>query len=141
LFQCSGSGLARPLAGGALPHALGISCCVTSSTGGGPRPGADRFDCIAVFHGQRIFESLEVLLNRIWLPEEPELFQESVDRPGLIFACGALMLISITLTALKNEVFKVAAIPMSMLLLFLIYWLLPNCKVNLPGSPSSCGDL
>ena len=51
------------------------------------------------------------------------------------------MLISITLTALKNEVFKVAAIPMSMLLLFLIYWLLPNCKVNLPGSPSSCGDL
>ena len=59
----------------------------------------------------------------------------------MIFACGALMLISITLTALKNEVFKVAAIPMSMLLLFLIYWLLPNCKVNLPGSPSSCGDL
>ena len=26
--------------------------------------------------------------------------------------------------------FKLAAIPVSMLILFLIYWLLPNCKVN-----------
>ena len=60
------------------------------------------------------------------------------------------MLVSVTLTALNNEflnpvtirqpasvanairllLFKAAAIPMSMLVLFLIYWLLPNCKVK-----------
>jgi len=69
---------------------------------------------------------------------------------GLIFACGALMLISTTLTVLNTEfltgikirqtapvanligllLFKAAAIPMSMLVLFLIYWLLPNCKIK-----------
>jgi uncharacterized BrkB/YihY/UPF0761 family membrane protein len=69
---------------------------------------------------------------------------------GLIFACGALMLLSTTLTALNNQVlsgspdapatmtsnvlgllfFKLAAIPLSMLMLFLVYWLLPNCKVK-----------
>src|SRR5271156_338537 len=60
------------------------------------------------------------------------------------------MLISTTLTVLNNEfltgiksrqtapvasligllLFKAAAIPMSMLVLFLIYWLLPNCKIQ-----------
>src|SRR5271156_1204174 len=60
------------------------------------------------------------------------------------------MLISTTLTVLNNEfltgiksrqtapvasligllLFKAAAIPMSMLVLFLIYWLLPNCKIK-----------
>lgn len=68
---------------------------------------------------------------------------------GLVFACGALMLVSTVLTALNNEFlmggagaraysaanvlglifFKLAAIPLSMLMLFLIYWLLPNCKI------------
>jgi membrane protein len=64
-----------------------------------------------------------------------------------MFACGALMLLSVTLTALDSEflrgsahkpiasgalgliLFKLAAIPTAMLLLFLIYWLMPNCKV------------
>jgi membrane protein len=61
-----------------------------------------------------------------------------------------LMLLSTTLTALNNQalgfnparpaanaanvlgivLFKLAAIPTSMLLLFLIYWLLPNCKIR-----------
>jgi hypothetical protein len=69
---------------------------------------------------------------------------------GLAFACGGLMLISTIFKALNNRffkevagagaapvagvlgtiIFKIAAIPMSMLLLLLIYWLLPNCALR-----------
>ena len=64
----------------------------------------------------------------------------------MIFACGVLMVISMMLTTLSNGslpqhsyasagilgvvFFRLAAIPLSMFLLFLIYWLLPNCKVR-----------
>lgn len=83
------------------------------------------------FTASGIFESLEVALNRIWrCQENRSYFKNQLIGLGLIFVCGALMLISITLTALNNQYFKVAAIPMSMLLLFLIYWLLPNCKIK-----------
>ena len=70
---------------------------------------------------------------------------------GLIVACGALALLSLMLTALGGELlsrapgslagvgaflqrlfFKLAAIPVSMFALFLVYWLLPNRKVE-PG--------
>ncbi len=102
------------------------------------------------FTASGIFEPLEVALNRIWsCPKNRSYFKNQLVSLGLIFACGALMLVSTTLTALNTEfltgtsirqtaplanilglvLFKVAAIPMSMLLLFLIYWLLPNCKI------------
>ena len=70
---------------------------------------------------------------------------------GLIFACGGLAMLSLMLTAANSRwiaqvtgthgwaettlqllVFKVAALVMSILALFLIYWLLPNRKVE-PG--------
>ncbi len=96
------------------------------------------------FTASGIFEPLEVALNRIWrCPANRSYFKNQLVGLGLIFACGALMLISTTLTALNNQAFhyssanvlgivfyKLAAIPMSMLLLFLIYWLLPNCKIK-----------
>ena len=96
------------------------------------------------FTASGIFEPLEVALNRIWrCPANRSYFRNQLVGLGLIFACGALMLISTTLTALNNQAFhyssanvlgivfyKLAAIPMSMLLLFLIYWLLPNCKIK-----------
>lgn len=103
------------------------------------------------FTASGIFEPLEVALNRIWnCPTNRSYFKNQLISLGLIFACGALMLISITFTALNDQFlnrawqrppnwlasvmgeifFKLAAIPMSMLLLFLIYWLLPNCKVK-----------
>jgi YihY family inner membrane protein len=102
------------------------------------------------FTASGIFEPLEVALNRIWnCPKNRNYFKNQLVSLGLIFACGALMLVSTTLTALNNEfltaaslrhtaplanllgllLFKAAAIPMSMLMLFLIYWLLPNCKI------------
>jgi membrane protein len=102
------------------------------------------------FTASGIFEPLEVALNRVWkCPRNRNYFKNQLISLGLIFACGALMLISTTLTALNNQfltgitiqqtapmtnllglvLFKAAAIPMSMLVLFLIYWLLPNRKI------------
>ena len=102
------------------------------------------------FTASGIFLPLEVALNRIWnCPRNRSYFKNQLVSLGLIFACGALMLVSITFTAFNNEFlrgasrkpltwmgtamavvfFKLAAIPLSMLLLFLVYWLLPNCKV------------
>ena len=103
------------------------------------------------FTASGIFEPLEVALNRVWnCPKNRNYFKNQLVSLGLIFACGALMLISTTLTVLNTEfltgikirqtapvanligllLFKAAAIPMSMLVLFLIYWLLPNCKIK-----------
>ena len=103
------------------------------------------------FTASGIFEPLEVALNRVWnCPSNRNYFKNQLISLGLVFACGALMLGSTTLTALDNEflaglhirpnapaanmvnqmLFKAAAIPMSMLVLFLIYWLLPNCKIQ-----------
>ncbi|MGA2877511.1 MAG: YihY/virulence factor BrkB family protein [Bryobacteraceae bacterium] len=103
------------------------------------------------FTASGIFLPLEVALNRIWnCPKNRNYFKNQLVSLGLIFACGALMLMSTTLTALDNQfltgiairqtapvanfigllLFKAAAIPMSMLVLFLIYWLLPNCKIK-----------
>ena len=103
------------------------------------------------FTASGIFEPLEVALNRVWkCPANRNYFKNQLVSLGLIFACGALVLVSITLTALNNQFltgaapqpvasvanflglvfFKAAAIPMSMLVLFLIYWLLPNRKIK-----------
>ncbi len=102
------------------------------------------------FAASGIFEPLEVALNRVWrCATNRNYFKNQLISLGLIFACGALMLISTTLTALNNQFFakmagravpsaagvfqdiffKMAAVPMLMLMLFLIYWLLPNCKI------------
>jgi YihY family inner membrane protein len=103
------------------------------------------------FTASGIFEPLEVALNRIWnCPTNRNYFKNQLVSLGLIFACGALMLVSTTLTVLNNQfltgnsirqtagvanilglvLFRVAAIPITMLVLFLIYWLLPNCKIR-----------
>ena len=67
---------------------------------------------------------------------------------GLVFACGGLAILSLTLTALNRQwlgaweahsgllvwidlaLFKIAALPVSILALFLVYWLLPNRKIE-----------
>jgi membrane protein len=92
------------------------------------------------FTASGIFEPLEVALNRVWnCSSNRNYFKNQLISLGLTFACGALMLFSTTLTALHRSpagnligllLFKAAAIPMSMLVLFLIYWLLPNCKIE-----------
>lgn len=97
-----------------------------------------------------IFLPLEVALNRIWRFETNRSYLgNQVVSFGLAFACGALALLSIALTAgpvafmqfiLRGYgtgfvrvvgflVMKVFAIAASIAIFFLIYWILPNGKV------------
>jgi YihY family inner membrane protein len=105
---------------------------------------------LLLFTANGIFEPLEVALNRIWnCPRNRTYLRNQLVSLGLIFACGGLVLISTTLTALDRQfltqvngwapglagflgpaLFKAAAVPVSMLMLLLIYWLLPNCRVR-----------
>ncbi|HEY4901835.1 MAG TPA: YihY/virulence factor BrkB family protein [Candidatus Sulfotelmatobacter sp.] len=97
-----------------------------------------------------VFLPLEVALNRIWRFENNRSYLgNQLISLGLAFACGALALLSIALTAgpvafmefiLRGYgtgfvrvvgflVMKVFAIAASIAIFFLIYWLLPNGKV------------
>lgn len=97
-----------------------------------------------------IFLPLEVALNRIWrFDNNRSYLGNQVVSFGLAFACGALALLSIALTAgpvafmefilrgygtgfvrvLGFLVMKIFAIAASIAIFFLIYWLLPNGKV------------
>src|SRR5580658_8773309 len=90
------------------------------------------------FTASGIFEPLEVALNRVWnCPKNRNYFKNQLVSLGLIFACGALMLFSITLTVLNNQYLTgmtarqtAPAANLLALVLFLIYWLLPNCKIK-----------
>jgi len=103
------------------------------------------------FTASGIFEPLEVALNRVWnCAANRSYLKNQLIGLALVLACGALMMVSVTLTALNDQflrtvtrtppttianitglaLLKLAALPMSMLLLFLIYWLLPNCTVR-----------
>jgi YihY family inner membrane protein len=105
---------------------------------------------LLLFTANGVFEPMEVALNRIWgCPENRSYLRNQIVSLGLIFACGALAMVSTMFTALNNEMlvkafgsngmmfgvlghvaFKIAAIPISILALFLIYWILPNCEVR-----------
>jgi len=96
-----------------------------------------------------IFEPLEVAFNRAWgVARNRSYWRNQLVSLGMVFACGALVLLSLTFTAYNREwvaawagkgelaawltvlLFKLAAVPLSILMLFLIYWLLPNRKVD-----------
>lgn len=97
-----------------------------------------------------VFLPLEVALNRIWRFENNRSYLgNQVVSFGLAFACGALALLSVALTAVPVAslefilhgygtglvrvvgflVMKVFAIAASIAIFFLIYWVLPNGKV------------
>ncbi|HEX3875468.1 MAG TPA: YihY/virulence factor BrkB family protein [Bryobacteraceae bacterium] len=96
-----------------------------------------------------VFEPLEVALNRAWgVPKNRPYWRNQLVALGMIFACGSLALLSLMFSALNRKwvgdwagglpdavwvnllIFKVAALPLSMLALFLVYWLLPNRKIS-----------
>ena len=105
---------------------------------------------LLLFTANGIFEPLEVALNRAWgVTVNRPYWKNQLISLGLIFACGALVLLSLLLTALNRQwlaqlpggqsgvlawlnlaMFKIAALPVSILALFLVYWLLPNRKVD-----------
>lgn len=107
---------------------------------------------LLLFTANGIFEPLEVALNRAWgITKNRSYLRNQMVSLGLIFACGGLALLSTVLTAVNQElliklgiaseatafvgamVFKLAAVPISILMLFLIYWILPNAKI--PWTP------
>ncbi len=105
---------------------------------------------LLLFTANGIFEPLEVALNRAWGVESNRSYlKNQLVSLGLIFACGGLAMLSLMMTAVNTGwisditashaqfevwlnllVFKLAALPISMLALFLIYWLLPNRQVD-----------
>jgi uncharacterized BrkB/YihY/UPF0761 family membrane protein len=103
---------------------------------------------LLLFTANGVFEPLEVALNRVWgAAKNRSYIRNQLLSLGLILLCGTLVLGSFLLTALNQEflksalnlrflppwmaltIFKVAAVPITILALFLIYWLLPNCKI------------
>ena len=105
---------------------------------------------LLLFTANGVFEPLEVALNRTWgAATNRPYWKNQLVALGLIFACGGLALSSFLLTALNTGwirdwsgshaaiqtwinmlFFKIAALPISILALFLVYWLLPNRKIN-----------
>ena len=103
---------------------------------------------LLLFTANGIFEPLEVALNHAWgVVHNRSYLKNQLVALGMIFVCGALALVSLMLTALNKQwispwqslgavqgwlnllMFKLAAVPISILALFLIYWLLPNRKI------------
>lgn len=105
---------------------------------------------LLLFTANGIFEPLEVALNRAWgVAVNRSYLRNQLVSLGLIFAVGGLALLSLMLTALNGEwlaefagehaktlvflnlvIFKIAALPVSILALFLVYWLLPNRQIE-----------
>ncbi len=86
------------------------------------------------FTANGIFEPLEVALNRAWgITTNRSWVRNQVISLGLIFAVGALVLASAALTGNAGEYGRIAsrflAVPLNVLVLFLIYWLLPNRRM------------
>jgi len=104
---------------------------------------------LLLFTANGIFEPLEVALNRAWgVTVNRPYWKNQLISLGLVFVCGALAIVSLMLTALNRQwlgeweahsgllvwidlaLFKIAALPVSILALFLVYWLLPNRKIE-----------
>jgi uncharacterized BrkB/YihY/UPF0761 family membrane protein len=104
---------------------------------------------LLLFTANGVFEPLEVALNRAWgVTTNRTYLKNQAISLGLILACGVLVLLSLLLTALGEQfmhgtgmmgeivtflqrlLFKLAALPVSILALFLVYWLLPNRKIE-----------
>jgi uncharacterized BrkB/YihY/UPF0761 family membrane protein len=104
---------------------------------------------LLLFTANGIFTPLEVALNRIWgVRENRSFFRNQVIGLALIFVCGVLVLASVSATTtdvpllmaakvgashsralIKEVAFRVVAVPMTMLMIFLIYWRLPNARI------------
>jgi membrane protein len=103
---------------------------------------------LLLFTANGIFVPLEVAFNRIWQVKQNRTFlRNQIVSLGLIFLCGALVLASISVTTLNVQfliarfgarpfsatlqsiALKVSALPITMLMIFLVYWILPNARI------------
>ena len=98
---------------------------------------------ILLFASNGIFEPLEVAFNRIWgIQKNRSFVRNQIISLGLIFACGTLVLFSLSIAAARPDpltslaverwlsgfFYKLAAVPVTVLMLYLIYRYLPNGK-------------
>ena len=117
----------------------------------GPMPAISIL--LLLFTANGVFEPLEVALNRVWgIRKNRSFLRNQMVSLGLIFVCGGLALASLMLTALNQQsfrtgaalpawlqsvighgfalfsalIFKLAAVPLAALMLFLVYRYLPN---------------
>jgi membrane protein len=96
---------------------------------------------ILLFSANGIFEPLEVALNKVWgIRKNRSFLRNQVVSFVLIFVCGTLALLSLGLAAVRQSnvtdfaverwisamFYKAAAVPITVLVLFLIYRYLPN---------------
>jgi uncharacterized BrkB/YihY/UPF0761 family membrane protein len=117
------------------------------------KPGHSRFQLVSLvllmITANGVFEPLEVALNRAWGAATNRTYlRNQLMSFGLILLCGGLVIGSAMLTAVNQGfvqsriggtiptwatlvLFKLVAVPLTMLALFLTYWLLPNCRVPL----------
>jgi uncharacterized BrkB/YihY/UPF0761 family membrane protein len=106
---------------------------------------------LLLFTANGVFEPLEVALNRVWgVTKNRSFLKNQVLSLGLIFACGSLVLLSTVLTAWNQELWgklfasgtvmstiaaltglKIAGALVTVLILVLIYWKLPNREIPL----------
>lgn len=96
---------------------------------------------ILLFSANGVFEPLEVALNRVWgIRKNRSFVRNQLISLVLIFVCGTLALLSLSLAAVQGSAltglaverwisvafYKSAAVPVTVLILFLIYRFLPN---------------
>jgi YihY family inner membrane protein len=101
---------------------------------------------LLLFSSNGVFLPLEIALNRVWgFRENRSLWRNQWLSFALIFVCGLLALLSAVLAAANRRLLeslfgslpaltswlglallKAVALPVSILILFLVYWLLPN---------------
>lgn len=106
---------------------------------------------LLLFTANGIFVPLEVAFNHIWQVKQNRSFlRNQVISLGLIFACGALFLLCASLATinvqfltelgadsgswlgnmLQTAAMKIAALPVSILIIFVVYWGLPNARIR-----------
>jgi uncharacterized BrkB/YihY/UPF0761 family membrane protein len=100
------------------------------------------------FTANGIFEPLEVALNRAWRVRlNRSYLKNQIVSLGLVFLCGVLVLTATVLIAWNGDViahtlpnkfsvqagkaifFKLISVPLFILIIFAVYWVLPNRKI------------
>jgi len=101
---------------------------------------------LLLFAANGVFEPLEIALNRAWgIVKNRSYLKNQIVSFGLILICGSLALASTALTGVNLQrvgtafpkfpfvgmiMFKMAALPVSIVILFLVYWKLPNARIR-----------
>jgi membrane protein len=91
---------------------------------------------LLLFTANGIFEPLEVALNRAWgVTRNRSYLRNQILSLFMILLCGGLALGSALLSAFNPQfatgqfAYKAAAVPITILSLFFVYWILPNRRV------------